>query len=72
MDESFGLAVIGPTEVGTPEVREAINRILKSEMEKAIASIAENRPRIDAIVEVLINKNSLTGEEIDSIFSAER
>lgn len=72
MDESFGLAVIGPTDTGTPEVREAINRILKSEMEKAIASVAENRPRIDAIVEVLMSKNSLTGEEIDSIFSAER
>lgn len=71
MDESFGLAslsALGVTsETAGREVREAINRLLKEQMELAIASVRENAHKINALVEVLLVKNHMLGTEIDEI-----
>jgi ATP-dependent Zn protease len=70
MDDAFGLAVISPEELQGPlgqAVREGVNRILAAEMEKAIGILTENRERVDRLVAELLNKNHLTGKEIEEI-----
>lgn len=69
MDAHFGLAVIDPQDANTPEIRQAVNKILAAQMEKAIALITENRAKMDALVKALTDNNSLTGEEIDAVLS---
>ncbi|MBR4548734.1 MAG: AAA family ATPase, partial [Oscillospiraceae bacterium] len=69
MDEDFGLAVVGPEHADTPEIRAAVNRILKGEMARAVKLITENRDKMDALVSTLINANRMTGEEIEAILS---
>ena len=70
MDETLGLAVIDRDESAMADkVRAAVNRILDAEMREAIRLISENRPAIDALVEVLLRKNHLSGQEIDAILS---
>jgi ATP-dependent Zn protease len=73
MDEDFGLAVVpasmitdGPLAV---EIRAAVNRILKEQLTEAVRLIAENKSKIDALVEALMSKNHLNGAEIDEILS---
>ena len=72
MDEEFGLAVVDREATSDGElslaVRAAVNRILDSEMKKAVELISANRDKIDRLVEALILKNRLTGDEIDEIF----
>ncbi len=72
MDETIGLAVIGPQEAATGElageVRRAVNAILSEEMGKAARLIEENRASIDKLVERLLSENHLTGEEIAEVF----
>lgn len=69
MDEDFGLAVVssGSAENGamSQEVRQCVNRILKEQMQEAIRLISENRCRIDALVDALMVKNHLNGDEIE-------
>ena len=69
MDEDFGLAVVGPEHADTPEIRAAVNRILKGEMARAVKLITENRDKMDALVSTLINANRMTGEEIEAILA---
>ena len=52
------------------EVRAAVNEILARELENTIALIEANKPAVDALVEALLTKNHLSGDEIDAIFSA--
>jgi ATP-dependent Zn protease len=68
MDETFGLATM-PMDSASAEVRTAVNRILGEEMQNAIRTIAENREKMDALVEKLMNKNSLTGPEIEEVMA---
>ena len=72
MDEKFGLAVIDQESPLTGELSEkvtnAVNEILSGEMETAIGLIEKNKQSIDALVEQLISKNHLTGNEIKEIF----
>lgn len=69
MDEEFGLGVIAEKMPGD-EVRRAVNRILSEEMAKAVALIAANRDAVEALAEVLLVKNHLTGPEISRIFAS--
>lgn len=67
MDEQFGLAV--DTGSLSMEARVAVNRILKEQMECAIRIVAENKERIDSLVEELMVKNHLTKAEIEKAIS---
>lgn len=74
MDDSMGLAVI-PEDLSAnsplaAEIRATVNAMLKTELESAKAILSENRAAIDKIVEELMLKTHLKGEEIDAIFSA--
>ena len=50
-------------------VRTRVNAILKAELENAIETIQANKVAIDAIVQALMDKNHLKGNEIDEIFT---
>ena len=74
MDDSMGLAVI-PDNISAnsplaQQVRDAVNAMLKAELESAKKILVQNRVAIDKIVEELMVKTHLKGEEIDAIFSA--
>lgn len=76
MDEDFGLAVIDSQSARMGDissvVRVAVNKILSEEMKKAIALIQGNKDAIDSLVDVLLAKNHLTGDEIRMIFEMGR
>ena len=68
MDEDFGLAVINSAagEMQT-EVRDAVNRILAEQMDIAKKLITDNRDKLDNLVNELMAKNHLKGNEIEAI-----
>ena len=68
MDDTFGLAVAEQDPL-TAELRAAINKILKEQMDAAIHLVRENQEKIDSLVEVLMVKNHLNGAEIDQVLS---
>lgn len=74
MDESMGLAVISENEAAdgylASKIRDAVNNILKNELDNAKELLLANRAAVDKIVEVLLIKNHLGSDEIDAIFSA--
>ncbi|MBQ8762728.1 MAG: AAA family ATPase [Clostridia bacterium] len=74
MDDNIGLAVVQENELSTgamsQQIRDAINNILKTELENAKKILADNRKAVEKIVEELLQKNHLTTNEIDRIFSA--
>ena len=49
---------------------EAVNALLNEEMNKAVALIREHRETMDRLVEALIAKNHLSGDEVQAILSA--
>ncbi len=69
MDDDFGLAVVNGVAASngamSVEIRTSINRILKEQMDEAVRMISENKDKIDALVEELLNKNNLNGAEIE-------
>ena len=68
MDETFGLAAIDRNmAMNDSAVRQRVNEILREEMAYTIKIIQENKPRIDCMVEALMLKNKLTGEEIEQL-----
>ncbi len=70
MDERFGLAVVNPETAGDAlagEVRERVNDILAERLENTVALVAKNRAAIDALVEALLTKNHLNGEQITAL-----
>ena len=70
MDEDFGLAVVrGAVDSGavSMELRNSINRILTEQMAEAVRIIAENRDKLDALVDALMVKNQLNSNEIAEI-----
>ena len=71
MDDAFGLAVIDPAVARGGElsgtVRNAVNQILTEQMAEATRILTENQSRLDRLVEVLMEKNHLTGNEIQAI-----
>ena len=72
MSERFGLAAIDidPTAFRdvAAEIYQEINAILSEELEKAIAILTANQAAINAIVDELMIKNHLTGDEINAVF----
>ena len=73
MTDEFGLAVIEPEHQGSsplaPKVHEAVNSILREQMEQAVTLIRENKAAVDALVGALLQHDHLTGDEIGSILS---
>ena len=74
MDEKFGLAAVDMDTARSgelsAEVRGAVNEILNREMQFTVELIGYNRAAIDALVAALLEKNQLTGPEIDAILKA--
>ncbi|MBQ7670059.1 MAG: AAA family ATPase [Clostridia bacterium] len=72
MDTEFGLAVIDQQEsqssANAPLIREAVNRILYTELQAATQIIDANKAAIDALVDALLDKDHLGSEEIVKIF----
>ncbi len=73
MDSTIGLAVVDANEARegaiAKEVRAAVNAILETELAKAIEILKENSKAIDALVNMLMEKDHLTGEQIDKILT---
>lgn len=70
MDDTFGLAVMDrcSSDSGMPaDVRQAVNRILADQLDEAVRIIEENRHKIDALVAQLMDRNHMSGPEIDSV-----
>ncbi len=72
MDEDFGLAVVDRVSTAdgmTDDVRAAVNRILDLQMREAVKIISENRAKIDALVSELMDRNHMSGPEINRVLS---
>lgn len=73
MDENVGLAVVQESELSdgvmAQQVRNSVNNILRNELESAKNILKENQIAIEKIVEELLQKNHLSSNEIDKIFS---
>lgn len=69
MDEEFGLAVESGSGAMSPELRAAVNRILKEQMAQTVDLVRKNADKINALVDVLMVKNYLNGAQINEIFS---
>lgn len=70
MDERFGIAVMGrETANNSEKLRERVNEILSEELEKAIKDIEANKPKMDKLIDALIKKRRLSGDEIKKILS---
>ncbi len=75
MDEHFGLAVVSPDAANgamSGEVRAAVNQILSQQMAEAVRIIAENKAGMDALVDQLMVKNHMNGQEIEDILTRAR
>jgi ATP-dependent Zn protease len=70
MDEEFGLGVMGQQEAASsPELKKRVNEILGEEMRSTIEIIQKNKGRIDRMVAALMEKNKLTGEEMEALLA---
>lgn len=71
MDNEFGPAVVpGTVAVNgsmSMEIRNAVNKILKKQLEEAVRLISENKDKADALVERLMDRNFMNGPEIEQI-----
>ncbi|MBR5947685.1 MAG: hypothetical protein IKZ82_03410 [Clostridia bacterium] len=71
MDEDFGLAVIDYQSARNGElssqVRTAVNKVLDNEMKNTIDIIKSNRSVMDKLVEELLAKSRMTGDEIKAL-----
>lgn len=75
MDEEFGLAVVSSAAANgemSAEVRGAVNRILREQMEETIRLVQENKDTIDTLVMELMYKNHLNEQELTKILSANK
>ena len=70
MDEEIGLVYVSDEEAReNPLITKRVGEILKVRLDAAVAAIEENREAIDALVALLLDKNHLRGDEIDSVLS---
>ena len=73
MIDNFGMAVTSPYEGNgamlRPEIREEVNTILGEELQRAVELITAHKEAMDALVDELMQKTHLNGEEIDAILS---
>ncbi len=68
MIEEIGLAYVQNRELDS--VRSKVNEILAAELKNTVEVIERQRTAVDKIVEALMEKNHLKGNEIDEIFTA--
>lgn len=73
MDNDFGLAVIDMNSAANSDycakVHDIVNDILSKQLQEAVAIISKNKNKIDAMVNALMVKNHLNGNEIEQIFA---
>lgn len=71
MDDAFGLATISGQAADTlqSELRSQVNGVLRDELAEAVRLIREHRDALDALVNVLLEKNHLNGKDIDKLLS---
>ncbi len=73
MDEDFGLAVIDLdskfAESVAQEIRSKVNSMLQTQLELVIEILQKQRVALDALTKLLLEKNQLTGTEIDEVLS---
>lgn len=73
MDDEFGLAALSQEEATrgplSSEVSRRTNHILRREMEHTIAEIKNAKPRIDKLVDALLEKNRLDKWEIEELLN---
>ncbi len=71
MGDDFGLAVVANDAANlyelSPEVRDKVNVMLKTELNNAIEVIKANQGAVDKLVDALIQKNHMSAEEIDEV-----
>ena len=71
MDDAFGMAVMTPEEATrgplAAKVSERVSAIIHEEMETTIRLISDNKARIDRMVDALMKKNKLSGEEMEEL-----
>ena len=71
MDDEFGMAVMTQEEATrgplAAKVSERVSRIIREEMDTTIRLISENKPRINRMVDALMKKNKLSGEEMEEL-----
>ena len=73
MDNKIGLAVVDSKNPFnndlSVQIYNEVNSILSTEMQNAIEIVESNKNAIDSLVEILLNNNHVSGEEIEYIFS---
>lgn len=70
MDEDFGLAAMDQHAAqNDAAVKKRVNEILGEEMRNTVDIIKDNKCRIDRMVDALMKKNKLTGEEMEELLS---
>ena len=73
MDEKVGLASVELRGMENSNyasvIRNRVNEVLNEEYEKTMQAVLANKTAIDKIVEALLAKNQLKGNEIDEIFA---
>jgi ATP-dependent Zn protease len=73
MDEKLGMASVSREEIASSAygatVRARINEILEEQLELAIELIRKNRVALDKLVDLLMEKNHVKGDEIDAVLS---
>ncbi|HEX7773423.1 MAG TPA: AAA family ATPase, partial [Pyrinomonadaceae bacterium] len=82
MVSEFGMSRLGPIHLGQPDsphsqslldkVEEAINELINAQLERACAIVDAERESIGRLVEMLMERDTLDAEEIQSCFRRER
>ena len=71
MDDEIGMAVLSTEEATkgplAEKITQRISQIIEKELKHTIEVIAKGKPRMDALVEKLLEKNKLTKEEMEEI-----
>lgn len=73
MDDEFGMAVMSQEEATrgplAAKVSQRVSGIIKEEMANTVAVIDKNKARLDRMVNALLEKNKLTGGEMEELLS---
>ncbi len=73
MDEEIGMAVLSPEEATrgplAGKISERVSKIIQREMDETVKIITRAKPRIDRMVEALLEKNKLTREEMEELLA---
>ncbi len=74
MSEEFGLSVIDINRVDATslgdDVRKVVNDLLKRELRNVTEILRQNKAKLDALVDALLERSQLTGKEITEVFES--